>query len=87
MTRFDEMALIRHLLSQQEAIRLELFSLRLTQRSGSILPKVAWSYDENLLEKIFLENLLLSMAQSKGDKEVLHNQENLDEQHGRLMEK
>ena len=87
MTRFDEMALIRHLLSQQEAIRLELFCLRLTQRSGSILPKVAWSFDENLLEKIFLENLLLSMAQSKGDKEVLHNQENLDEQHGRLMEK
>ena len=41
MTRFDEMALIRHLLSQQEAIRLELFCLRLTQRSGSILPKVA----------------------------------------------
>ena len=87
ITRFDEMALIRHLLSQQEAIRLELFWLRLTQRSGSILPKVAWSYDENLLEKIFLENLLLTMAQSKGDKEVLHNQENLDEQHGRLMEK
>ena len=87
VTRFDEMALIRHLLSQQEAIRLELFCLRLTQRSGSILPKVAWSYDENLLEKIFLENLLLTMAQSKDDKEVLHNQENLDEQHGRLMEK
>ena len=86
ITGFDEMALIRHLLSQQEAIRLELFCLRLTQRSGSILPKVAWSYDENLLEKIFLENLI-TMAQSKGDKEVLHNQENLDEQHGRLMEK
>ena len=41
ITRFDEMALIRHLVSQQEAIRLELFRLRLTQRSGSILPKVA----------------------------------------------
>ena len=81
------MAFVRHLVSQQEAIRLELFCLRLRQRSGSILPKVAWSYDENLLEKIFLENLLLTMAQSKGDKEVLHNQENLDEQHGRLMEK
>ena len=41
VTRFDEMALIRHLLSQKEAIRLELFCLRLTQRSGSILLKVA----------------------------------------------
>ena len=41
ITRFDEMAVIRHLVSQQEAIRLELFYLRLTQRSGRILPKVA----------------------------------------------
>ena len=41
ITRFDEMAFIRHLVSQQEAIRLELFCLRLRQRSGSILPKVA----------------------------------------------
>ena len=38
ITRFDEMALIRHLVSQQEAIN---FCLRLTQRSGRILPKVA----------------------------------------------
>ena len=78
ITRFDEMAFIRHLVSQQEAIRLELFCLRLRQRSGSILPKVAWSYDENLLDKIFLKNLL-TMAQSKGDKGVLNNEENLDE--------
>ena len=69
ITRFDEMALIRHLVSQQEAIRLELFCLRLTQRSGSILRKVACSYDENLLDKIFLKNLLLTMAQSKVRKE------------------
>ena len=80
------MALIRHLVSQQEASKLELFWLRLTQRSGSILPKVAWSYGENLLDKIFLKNPL-TMAQSKGDKGVLNNEENLDEQHGRLMEK
>ena len=36
-------------------------------------------------KKIFLKNL--TMAQSKGDKEVLNNQKNLDEQQGRLMEK
>ena len=87
ITRFDEMALILHLVSQQEATWLELFCLRVTQRSGMILPKVAWSCDENLLHKIFLKNLLLTMAQSKGDKGVLNNEENLDEQHGRLMEK
>ena len=61
------MALIRHLVSQQESIRLEFFWLRLTQRSGCISPKVAWSYDENLLDKIFLKNLLLTVAQSEGD--------------------
>ena len=78
---------ILHLVSQQEAIRSELFWLRLTQHSGSISPKVAWIHDENLPDKIFLKNLLLTMAQSKCDKGVLNNQENLDEQHGRLMEK
>ena len=72
------MTLIQHLVSQQEAIRFELFWLRLTQRSGSIPPKVAWSYDENLLHEIFLKNLL-TVAQSKDDKLVLNNQENLDE--------
>ena len=41
ITRFDEMTLIQHLVSQQEAIGFELFWLRLTQRSGSISPKVA----------------------------------------------
>ena len=41
ITRFDEMDHILHLVSQQEAIRLELFWLRLTQHSGSISPKVA----------------------------------------------
>ena len=41
ITRFDEMDHILHLISQQEAIRLELFWIRLTQRSGSISPKVA----------------------------------------------
>ena len=87
ITRFDEIALIRHLVSQQEAIRLEFFWLHLTQRSGSISPKLAWSYDENLLDKIFLNNLLLTMTQSKGDKGVLNNQENLNEHQGRLMEK
>ena len=68
ITRFDEMALIRHLVSLQEAIKLELFCLRLK------------SY------KIFLKNLL-AMAQLKGDKGVVNIQENLNEQHGRLMEK
>ena len=70
ITRFDEMVLMRHLVSQQEAIRLEFFWIYLTQRSGSISSKVA-----NLLDKIFLKNLL-TMAQSKGDKGVLNNQEN-----------
>ena len=73
ITRFDEIALIRHLVSQQEAIRLEFFWLHLTQRSGSISPKLTWSYDENLLDKIFLKDLLLTMTQSKGDKGVLNN--------------
>ena len=41
INRFDEMALIRHLVSQQESIRFEFFWLRLMQRSGSISPKVA----------------------------------------------
>ena len=41
ITRFDEMDHILHLISQQEAIRSELFWLRLTQHSGSISPKVA----------------------------------------------
>ena len=41
ITRFDEMDHILHLVSQQEAIRSELFWLRLTQHSGSISPKVA----------------------------------------------
>ena len=81
------MALIRHLVSQQESIRLEFFWLRLTQRCGSFSPKVAWSYDENLSDKIFLKNLLLTMAQSEGVKGLLNNQENLGEQQGRLMEK
>ena len=80
------MALIRHLVSQQESIRLEFFWLRLTQRCGSFSPKVAWSYDENLLDKIFLKNLL-TMTQSEGVKGLLNNQENLGEQQGRLMEK
>ena len=43
--------------------------------------------DENLLDKICLKNLLLTMAQSEGVKGLLNNQENLGEQQGRLMEK
>ena len=41
ITRFDEMDHILHLILQQEAIRLELFWLCLTQHSGSISLKVA----------------------------------------------
>ena len=39
ITRVDEMALTRHLVSQDEAISLECFWLRLAENSGSISPK------------------------------------------------